>query len=264
MQRVFKLLVIGLIIIILLIATHYISWLAPVENLAVRAIEPVQKTTHSLTSGLRNFYSNWLSHRDLLSENEKLKEELKNIQLDQSQINSLKQENELLKRELRFVQQENFKFISARIITGVSDNLSRSVIINRGQKDGLQKGMAVVADEGILVGKIYEVSDNFSKVLLLTDNKSKVAATIQNQNQTVGLVEGQFGLSFTMTNIPQTAEVNENDLVVTSGLEGQIPKDLLIAKVDQVNQIESEIFKTAILTPIISFDHLSYVLVVVP
>jgi rod shape-determining protein MreC len=91
-----------------------------------------------------------------------------------------------------------------------------------------------------------------------------VAATIQNTDHTAGLVEGQFGLSFSMTNIPQDEPIKIGDLVVTSGLEGQIPKNLLIAKIERVDKIESEIFKTAILTPIVSLDNLSDVLVIIP
>jgi rod shape-determining protein MreC len=162
------------------------------------------------------------------------------------------------------VRESKINTVAAKIITGVSDTLSKSVIINRGSSDGIEKGMAVVAEGGVMIGKIYDVHTDYSKVLLLTDNKSRVAATIQNIDRTTGLIEGQFGLSFAMTNIPQDQEVHEGNLIVTSGLEGKIPKDLLIAKVDSVNSVESEIFKTALLTPIISFDNLSYVLVIVP
>ncbi len=100
--------------------------------------------------------------------------------------------------------------------------------------------------------------------MLLKDSKSRVAVTIQNLDHTVGLVEGQYGLSFSMTNIPQNQDIREGDLVVTSGLEGKIPKNLLVAKVASIKSIESEIFKTAILTPILNFDNLSNVLVIIP
>ena len=126
----------------------------------------------------------------------------------------------------------------------------------------MKNNMAKYTMDVINIGD--EVYFDYSKVLLLTDNKSKVAATIQNSEKTTGLIEGQFGLSLAMTNIPQDQEVKVGDLIVTSGLEGKIPKDLLIAKVENINQVESEIFKTALLSPIISFDNLSYVLVVVP
>jgi rod shape-determining protein MreC len=225
---------------------------------------PVQHVFYGASQGGNNFYDAWLKKRDLLKENSQIKSDLVKMTVDSSKLNSLQEENILLKKELNFVEEKKYKFVAARIISGVADPLSQSVIINRGKRDGIEKNLAVISNEGIMVGKIIDVYDDFSKALLLSDNKSKVAATVQNLDHTVGLVEGQYGLSFSMTNIPQNQEIKEGDLVVTSGLEGKIPKDLLIAKVDRVNSVESEIFKTAILTPIISLNSLSDVVVVIP
>ncbi len=264
MPRSLRLAIIGLFVILVLSLIHYVSWLQPVESLVMKGLEPVQRPMYQLVQSLKNLKSNWLTKRDLLAENQALKNELVDLQVNQSEINSLKQENMVLKQELNFVTDRQLDYVSAQIVTGVSDPTSRSVIINRGAADGITEGMAVVAEQGVLVGKVHAVNQYQSKVLLITDNRSRVAATVQNQEQTVGLVEGQFGLSIAMTNIPQTAEVQENDLIVTSGLEGQIPKNLLIARVETVNLVESDIFKTAVLAPVISLDNLSYVLVIKP
>ncbi|MEI6627401.1 MAG: rod shape-determining protein MreC, partial [bacterium] len=236
----------------------------PVENFFIWATSPVQRLMYVTSYETKNFISDWVTKRDLLKENGDLQEQLKRYQLDTTKLNGLSEENALLKKELNFVQTNKIKFVSAKIITGVSDNISKSVVINRGTNDGVVKGLAVVVDDGVLIGKIYDVYPDYSKVLLLTDNKSKVAVTVQNLTQTVGLAEGQFGLSFSMTNVPQDQDVREGDLVVTSGLEGNIPKNLLVAVIDGISQVESEIFKTATLKPIVSFDNLSYVTVIIP
>lgn len=264
MNNFFRLSLLGLLIIFLIVIFHYVGWLKPLENGVVNFLNPAQERFYTLVRRAKNFQANWLTNRNLLKENEVLKNQLERLQVEKSRINSLESENNLLKEELNFVKEKKINTIAAKIITGVSDSLSKSVIINRGSDSGLTKGLAVIAGEGVVVGKVSEVYPNYSKVLLLIDNKSKVAATIQNSDKTTGLVEGQFGLSLAMTNIPQDQEVKVDDLIVTSGLEGKIPKDLLIAKVENVNQVESEIFKTALLRPIISFNNLSYVLVVVP
>lgn len=264
MTRWLKPTVIGAIAIFFIALLHYIGWIKPVENIIMRIISPVQERVYSISLGVTSFKGDWLVKRDLLEENRLLKERLRDYQMDLSRVNSLQEENELLKKELRFVKESGHKYVAARIVTGVSDPLSKSVIINRGSVDGIMKGFAVVAGEGIMVGKISEVQSNFSKVLLLNDNKSKVAATIQNVDRTTGLVEGQFGLSFSMTNIPQDSPVKIDDLIVTSGLEGQIPKNLLIAKVERIDSVESEIFKTAVLSPIVSLENLSDILVIIP
>ena len=253
-----------LIIIGVLIMLHYVGWIKPVENLFVRIFAPIEGGLRSGSLGMKSFYGNWINRKDLIAENEGLKDQLKNYQMDLSRANSLEEENDLLRQELKFTKDSKYKYVAAKIITGVSDPISQSVVINRGKADGVVKGLAVVAGNGIMIGKISEVQDNFSKVLLLTDSNSKVAATVQNVDKTAGLVEGQYGLSFSMTNIPQDQKIDENDLIVTSGLEGQIPKNILIAKVERVEKVESEIFKTAILSPLIPFANLSDLLVIIP
>jgi len=263
-DRMIKSSVIGLTAIFLAVFFHYIGWLRPIESLVVIAFSPVQQLAGSIYGGGAGIYDFWLKKRDLVKENRSLQAELAAAAIDASKFKALEEENALLKKEINFIDENNFKFVAAKIISGVSDPLSQSVIINRGRRDGLEKGLAVIADSGIMIGKISEVEDDFSKVVLLSDNKSRVAATIQNLDHTVGLVEGQYGLSFSMTNIPQNQEIKDGDLVVTSGLEGKIPKNLLIAKVAGVRSVESEIFKTAILKPIILLDGLSYVLAVIP
>lgn len=264
MNKILKAVLFGFIVIAIMISVHYVNWLRPVENFFINISSPIQSRAYNFSMGIKSFYDSWLKKKDLLAENTNLESELKLYKTDQAYIKGLEEENELLKKELNFTKEKKANFVSAQIISGVSDPVSRSVIINKGNRDGITKGMAVVADRGIMVGKIDDVYEDFSKVLLLTDNKSRVAVTIQNVDRTIGLVEGQFGLSFSMTNIPQNQDVKKDDFVVTSGLEGLIPKNLLIAQVDNVNRIESEIFKTATLRPIIPFADLSYVLVIIP
>ena len=254
----------GLVAVFIAAFLHYTGIAKPAENFFFRLFAPAQSFFYDNFKFTRNFYDQWLKKSDLIKENSDLQEKIKNTAIDASRLKSLEEENSLLKKELNFIEESKLKFVSAKIITGVSDPLTKSVVINRGKQDGLEKGLAVVADQGILIGKVSEVYDNFSKVVLLNDNKSRVAATIQNLDHTVGLVEGQYGLSFAMTNIPQNQDIKVGDSIVTSGLEGKIPKNLLIAKVEDIKKVESEIFKTAILSPIISLESLSYVEVIIP
>ncbi len=263
-ERVVKSFLYGLTVILVTVFFHYIGWLKPLENLLVKIFSPIQEITYNTFLYGNSFYDSWILKKDLIEENEKLREELINRLVDYARLSSLEEENNILKKELNFIEDTKHRFVSAKIISGVSDVMSKSVIINRGSRDGIEKGLAVVSHHGVMVGKIIEINEDYSKVLLLSDNRSKVAVKIHNLGHTIGLVEGQFGLSFSMTNIPQNQEINEGDLVVTSGLEGKIPNNLLVAKVESVKSVESEIFKTAILSPIIPLDVLSNVLVIIP
>lgn len=264
LEKIIKSAIYGLTAILLAVFFHYIGWLKPVENLLVVILSPVQAALSVGSNSTGGFYDSWVRKRDLLAENQKLQTALVQMSIDAAKLKALEEENNILRKELNFIDEKKYKFVAAKIIAGVSDPLSQSVIINRGTRDGVEKGLAVIAEGGVLVGKVIEVNADYSKVLLLSDNKSRVAATIQNLDHTVGLVEGQYGLSFAMTNIPQNQDVKAGDLVVTSGLEGKIPKDLLIAKVETIKSAESEIFKTALLTPIVVLDNLSNVVVIIP
>lgn len=264
MDKLFRQIFLGAALVIAALLLHYLGWLRPVENIFFKVTSPIQRGVYHSAGSLGNFYYSWLTKRDLLAENATLRQQLENSNIDRSLINSLTAENESLKQELNFVENNKIKTITAKIITGTSDQVSRSVVISAGSQNGIVKGLAVVAEGGVIVGKVSEVYPDFSKVVLLTDNASRLAATVQNGDRTAGLVEGQFGLGLAMTNIPQNQAIVAGDLIVTSGLEGLIPKNLLIARVDSVHQVESDIFKTATLQPIVSFDNLSYVLVLIP
>lgn len=264
MHRIIKLTSIWISILALVGLFHYFGWLRPVEGYAMLVIRPVQNWTYSSIAGVGNFYDNWIVRRDLLGENQRLTNELQQRAIDESRLNTLEQENKLLQDTLGFVEQSERHYVAATVIGPVADDFVRAIVINRGSADGLYPGLAVVAGPGIMIGKVIEVSQGVSKVLLLADDSSKVAATMQNVNHTAGLVEGQFGLNIAMTNIPQDQVMTAGDLVVSSGLEGAIPAGLPIARVTSVNQIESDIFKTAVLDPLIKMDQVRQVLVLLP
>ncbi len=256
-----------LILILIVIASiilHYIGVLRPVENMLFRVLTPIEKRMHDSVSFVSQIRQNWLNHRSVIIDNDALRKQLEQNYVDRSALSTLTAENQLLREELAFKKSRQLKTVAAEIITGVSDPISQAVIIDRGKNDGVDVGFAVVTGGGVLVGKVIEARETVSKVLLLTDTTSKVAATVQNQTQTAGLIEGQFGLSIAMTDIPQDQDIKVGDLVVTSGLEGQIPRGLLVAYIESTSQVESAIFKTAVLTPIASFKNLSQILVIIP
>jgi len=264
MHRIIKLILIWSVILVVMIFLHYVGVTRPIEGYLLVPFRPVQGWIYRSIGQAGGTYNNWLARRDLLAENEQLRLDLQTLAIDQSKLNTLEQENKLLQDKLSFVAEGERRFIAGRIISGVADPFTRAVIIDRGSDDGLYPGLAVVAGRGIMIGKLTEVNQTTSRVLLLSDDSSRVAATMQNNNRTAGLVEGQFGLNIAMTNIPQDQVITDGDLIVTSGLEDSIPKGLPIARVTSINQIESDIFKTAVLEPLITIDQISQVLVIIP
>jgi rod shape-determining protein MreC len=179
----------------------------------------------------------------------------------------LEEENQILKKELKFFENNSYNFVAARII-GKDSTASDTFILNKGSRDGIKVGLPVVIDEGILVGKIVKVEEGISNFLLLTDNNSKVAAAVLQNNmdfsKTNGIVTGEHGLSMKMEFIPKDVNLGEGDIVITSGLEKDIPRGLVIGKIDRVINEEGLVFQSAIVKQMARVDDLSIVSILLP
>jgi rod shape-determining protein MreC len=134
------------------------------------------------------------------------------------------------------------------------------VIINIGSNQGLLPGMPVVTDKG-LVGRVDAVISDAARVQLVTDSASAVDVRLQSSNteaMLVGSVTG--GLSLDM--ISQDATVTIGDVVLTSGLGGSYPPNLLIGQVVSVRKLDYELFQQASIQPNVDFNHLGFILVI--
>ena len=135
------------------------------------------------------------------------------------------------------------------------------VIINRGSNDGILRGMPVVTDQG-LVGRVDAVIADAARVQLITDPASTVNVRIQNAEEDAtlrGSVEGNV----TLDQIPQDTALQPGDLVLTSGLGGGYPPDLIIGQVINIRARDFDLFQQATIQPVVDFNHLQIVLIIV-
>ena len=134
------------------------------------------------------------------------------------------------------------------------------IIVNRGSNDGIQRGMPVVTNEG-LAGRIDAVISNAARVQLITDPASDVNVHLRNANTdaiAVGSVTGDIGLEL----ISQDATVDSGDIILTSGLGGGFPPDLIVGQVINVRRLPAELFQEATVQPAVDFSRLQIVLVI--
>ncbi len=135
------------------------------------------------------------------------------------------------------------------------------VIINRGSNDGILRGMPVVTDQG-LIGRVEAVIADAARVQLITDPASSVNVRLQSaetEASLVGSVTGDVMLEL----IPQDINVQPGDLVLTSGLGGGYPPDLIIGQVVNVRSRDFDLFQQATVQPVVDFNRLEIVLVIV-
>lgn len=108
------------------------------------------------------------------------------------------------------------------------------------------------------MGKISEVFPAVAKAVLITDPSSTVNAEVQDSGAK-GIVKGEYGLGLKMDMVSQAEVINEQDIVMTSGLGGEMPRGLLVGKIDKVFQSEDKLFQQAAIIPAGNISNLKVV-----
>jgi rod shape-determining protein MreC len=132
-------------------------------------------------------------------------------------------------------------------------------VIDRGTQDGIVKGSAVLAPEGI-VGQVFLASAHAARVLLVSDHNSGVDAIVQ-RTRAQGIVQGTVDAGCVLKYVKRTEDVQLGDDVITSGLDGIFPKGLPIGRVVEVDKRGRGLFQHAEVKPSVDFDQLEEVLV---
>lgn len=252
--------ILGILVLILMAVLNGSSYGKVVRDKFYLVSSPFLRTFSGLASGMSSFWQKLNQIEDIYNKNVTLENE--NIDL-RSEISKLKEaeiENESMRQLLQFDQRKEYKVTMSNIISKKTDALGQYVTIDKGESAGIRTDDAVIIGNGILVGKITEVSPNFSKIKLIISADSAVAAVVQ-ESRSSGVIKGQYNLSLLMDMINSTDTIEVGNQIVTSGQDNVFPKGLLIGTVNQVNVIPGYIFKTANILPIANFDKLETVFI---
>jgi rod shape-determining protein MreC len=149
--------------------------------------------------------------------------------------------------------------LSAELIGRDTTPWFKTIIIDKGKADGIEKGFAVVVPEGI-VGQVIHASYHYSKVLLIIDSNSAVDALVQ-KIRARGVVKGEPTGLCLFDYVLRKHEINVGDTVVSSGLDGVYPKGLRIGRVSEVVKRNSDIFQEITVIPFVDFETLEEVLI---
>ena len=234
--------------------------LAPIEDIAAIPLNFVSGIFEQVALSVVGGVNDLAELQNLRQRNADLEEALAQFQSELVELREIASDYKRLSELLDYTTTAaNQEFITADVINVDETGLRRTIIINRGVRDGIEVGMPVVTAQG-LVGRILDVSANASRVLLVTDRDSAVSARLQS-SRVQGSVIGQLSGNLRMTMIPLGDVVNVGDLVITSGLGGNFPPDIPIGVVTSIRQFEFELFQEAEVTSLNNFDTLEFVLV---
>lgn len=244
-----------MVVIVIIPATRDILVMA-----GLKVARPFESFFSSASFSSRGFFSGIGEISTLKQQNQQLSDKLRQSQIDQSELEEIKAENQILKNQLGFKETvEGKELIPSKIISREPTSFLDDMTIDKGEKDGIRTGLAVVSN-GALVGKVTEVYSDESKIELITSKDSIIQAMLQ-KNRVMGILKG--GLSgVSLENIPQDVDVADRESVVTSGLGGGIDQGILIGEVTGQKSSKAEIFKILSIQPIVDFSKLEIVFVI--
>jgi rod shape-determining protein MreC len=196
----------------------------------------------------------------------RLEGKLRQLAVEQNQLNSCLEENEKIKKLLGAPLPANWKFMEARVV-GISEKMR----IDKGEKDGVKEGMMVIS-ENILVGKVVKANENDALIQLLSDSNLKMPVVVKKPSpdknkpiggiQARGLLLGQGGEKLLLDRVLQSEDIQKGDLVVTVGEEGWLP-DLLVGQIVDVAPKTAEVYQKARVSPLIDYQELRIVFIVI-
>lgn len=234
------------------------------EKLLRESLAPLQKGLSGLQRGLSSVGNILDSKQNMARRLEQMEKQNQELNLENQQLREFKAETQRLRALLNYQEsnQEQYDLVVARVIAREPNNWFKSITIDKGSKDGISQGMAVINADG-LVGRVSNTSYNSCQVTLITDREMAVGAIVQSSRETQGIIEGMGeSNSLRMINIPYYSKIGKYERVVCSGLSEFYPKGIQIGYVQSVVKETNGLLLTATITPSVAFDKLEEVMII--
>lgn len=204
---------------------------------------------------------NIINTKKIIEENKRLTEDNTNLTKRLNDLIEKNKNTEIINASINFVSKYNYKF--AKVLT-IDKQINNTLTISLGKNDGLDIGYPVVFKDGFMIGKVVSVYDNFSIVLLTIDKNSEIAATVSGYEKNIGILKGNNGLDFVLNYVSIKEQIKKDDILITSGIEKNIPAGLILGKISSVNFIPSDFFQKVEVEPIMPFENFRVLSVIMP
>ena len=238
------------------------------ESGAGAALNPIQKVAYSINRGVKDFVDFFLNFSDVKEENKDLVKENRKLENQLAEYSNLAQENEELRKLLDFKdQRNNYDYIGTNIIGKSGNSILDGYIIDKGTNDGIEKGMVVIAADG-LVGQVSSTGSNWSIVQCIINENIAVSVMAESTGENTGILKGykdRTNNNLTKVyNLPVDSTIQEGDVILTSGLGMLYPKEIKVGKVVSVEEDKVKVMKSAVVEPFVDFNKLDDLFVIVP
>ncbi len=237
-----------------------------ISKVSSTIIYPISTISNGVTGFFTDVSENFTSKKDIVSQNEKLLEENKNLKYELIENEKIINENKSLKSMLSIKQEyQHFNLKFGRIILREHDNWSKTFTIDIGSKDGIIKNQAVVSENG-LVGYISKVNDNTSVVNTILDLTTSVSVNIGTINEPA-ILKGDASLKadnkLKLEYIQIETVISIGDMLYTSGLGNNYPSTLPVGKIIEIKGEKNDMNRYAIVEPCVDIASISEVGIII-
>ena len=228
-------------------------------------LTPIRSGISQLTDQAEQMYNYMFEYETMLTENQKLKEQLAQIEDEARRADSIARENDRLRALLGLLEtNEDYKLVDGYIISRSSVDWTSTFTINRGSNAGIRAGMCAITANGELVGLVSEVGSNYAVVKTVLDSSLEISATIASSGYN-GMVQGGYSTGLDgllrMDYLPSAAVIRNHDQVVTTG-STVYPRNLILGRVVDAGFDDTGVAKFALLEPAADFGTLEQVFIV--
>ena len=262
------LLIFTVVCFFLLMGSFLFNWTSgPVGTAASYVFIPMQKGMTCVGNWISDKATELVSLKNVMQENEQLQAKVDQLTEELNTLKLERYDTEALRKLMALDDKySNYNKVAASVISKDAGNWFETFLIDKGSKDGIQVGMNVIADSG-LVGIITYVGPNYSKVRSIIDDNCNVSGMVLSTSDNC-IVSGNLekmdsSQMILFSNLRDSKDaVAVGDQVVTSYISSQYVQGLLIGYISEINENSNNLTKSGTITPVVDFEHLKHVLII--
>ncbi|MDP2572985.1 rod shape-determining protein MreC [Vibrio penaeicida] len=247
----------------LMLADSRLDTFSSVRYFLNSSVAPIQYLANLPRTMFDGMYERMNTRETLLTSNQALKREVLRLKSNLTLLDQYREENQRLRKLLGspFIRDE--RKVVTEVMAVDSSPYRHQVVIDKGQIDGVYVGQPVINEKGI-VGQVTFVAAHNSRVLLITDTNSSIPVqVVRNDIRVIASGNGSIN-TIQLEHIPSSTEIEEGDLLVTSGLGDRYPEGYPVGYVTTVERDNRRPFASITAEPVVAFDRLRYLLLVWP
>jgi len=221
---------------------------------------PFQSGSSAVISGVRSIWGDYLFLFGTRAENTKLRDEVNQLR---SEVQTLREELYRVGRLEEFSAyrfETGFTGMAAQVIGESPDPWTRTIVVNRGIQEGMKRSLPVVTPDG-LVGSVVKTSDHSSIVRLIVDRSSRVPVLV-SRSRARAILEGESSGTCQLKYLDRTEDVQQGDIVITSGLAGIYPRGIEVGTITQILTRSHGLYQYAKVLPKAPINRLEDVLII--